>query len=181
MEVILTSGTTEHGIRAIGDKHLMAAAAQLHGLLFIRQQEAEHHVDSKHQGMKVPHNRGLTFRGANGAYFLKKDLNTSQIQGVCLEKMCEIDVKTGDGLDPIDFQLAEAFYRACDPVVSEDDLYTQQLMHLCTFANWVDNNEPIGNTEMNGIQYAFQYSIGKSGGQYIDVESIQAFAAEQLS
>lgn len=122
---------------------------------------------------------GLSFRGANGAYFLKKDMNTSQIQGVCLEKICEIDVKTGDGLDPIDFQLAEAFYRACDPVVSEDDLYTQQLMHLCTFANWVDNNEPIGNTEMNGIQYAFQYSIGKSGGQYIDVESIQAFAAKQ--
>ena len=124
---------------------------------------------------------GLSFRGANGAYFLKTDLNTSQIQGVCLEKMCEIDVKTGDGLDPIDFQLAEAFYRACDPVVSEDDLYTQHLMHLCTFANWVDNNKPIGNTEMNGIQYAFQYSIGKSGGQYIDVESIQAFAAKQLS
>lgn len=48
MEVILTSGTTEHGIRALGNKHLMAVAAQLHGLLFVRQQEAEHHVDGKH-------------------------------------------------------------------------------------------------------------------------------------
>ena len=44
MEVILAPGATEHDIGTIGNKHLMAVAAQLHGLLFVRQQEAEHHV-----------------------------------------------------------------------------------------------------------------------------------------
>lgn len=122
---------------------------------------------------------GLSFRGADGAVLTQKDVNTSQILVVGLEKMCEIDVQTGDGLSPIDFQLAEAFYQACDPVVSEDDLYTQQLMHLCTFANWMDFSEPIGYAEMNGIQYVFQYAIKGSGEQYVDVESIQAYVAEQ--
>ena len=63
MEVILAPGATEHGIGTTGNKHLMAVAAQLHRLLFIRQQEAEHHVDGKHQGMEIPNNRGLFIQG----------------------------------------------------------------------------------------------------------------------
>ena len=43
MEVILAPRAAEHGIGTTGNKHLMAVAAQLHRLLFIRQQEAEHH------------------------------------------------------------------------------------------------------------------------------------------
>lgn len=121
---------------------------------------------------------GLSFVGASGTYLNQNDLNTSGVLRVYLEKMCEIDVKTGDGLDPIDFKLAEAFYHACDPVISEDDLYQQQVMHICTFANWIDNSEPTGYNEINGVQYAFQYAISKSGAQYLDIESIRACSAQ---
>ena len=92
--------------------------------------------------------------------------------------MCQINVKTGDGLEPIDFKLAEAFYRACDPGVTEDDLYSQQVMHLCTFANWMDFSEPSGQNMMNDVQYVFEYAISKLDEDYIDVESIQANAAK---
>ena len=121
---------------------------------------------------------GLSFVGANGYYLTKKDVNTSGILGVRLGKMCQINVKTGDGLEPIDFKLAEAFYQACDPGITEDDLYSQQVMHLCTFANWMDFSEPSGQSMMNDIQYVFEYAISKLDDDYIDAESIQANAAK---
>lgn len=71
IEVILAPGATEHGIGTTGNKHLMAVAAQLHRLLFIRQQKAEHHVDGKHQGMEIPNNRGLFVQGNVVCRFIK--------------------------------------------------------------------------------------------------------------
>ena len=123
---------------------------------------------------------GLSFIGANGYYLPEKDVDTTGILGVKLEKMCQIDVKTGDGLEPINFKLAEAFYRACDPAVTEDDLYMQQAMHICTFANWMDFSESSGQSMMNDVQYVFEYAIGKVNDGYTDIESIRANATQIL-
>lgn len=119
---------------------------------------------------------GLSFLGADGTYLTQKDLDNAKILGVTLEKVCEIDPKTGDGLYPIDGNVAKVFYLACDPVVSEDDLLMQQAMHLCTFANWMDYNEPVGYSEINGVSYVFSYAMSKNGEQFFDMEAIQARA-----
>ena len=37
--------------------------AQANGIIFICQHEAEHHLHSKHQGMKIPNDSGLIQEG----------------------------------------------------------------------------------------------------------------------
>lgn len=121
----------------------------------------------------------LFFNDANGSKITKTDLDTDNILCVSLEKMNIIDLDSGVNLEVIDGDLARAFYQTCDPIISEDDLLTQQVMHLCTFANWMDYNEPVGFSEMNDLLYAFQYAIFKSDEQYTDIQVIQAYATKQ--
>jgi len=49
----------EFGIRFLCNEYLVTVLAQFHRVVFICQQEAEHHMNSQHERVKVPYNRRL--------------------------------------------------------------------------------------------------------------------------
>ena len=49
LEAVSALCAAEFSIRFLCDKHLMTVLAQLHRVFFIRQQEAEHHMNPQHE------------------------------------------------------------------------------------------------------------------------------------
>ena len=120
---------------------------------------------------------GLAFLDADDHFLTPEDLDTANIFGISLERMCELDVEAGGIPYPIDGEVSKLFYLVCDPLVSEDDMISQQAALLCAYANWMENSEPIGYSSPNNVTYAFPFVLQKVGERIIDIQAIQAFAS----
>lgn len=59
LEAVSALCAAEFSIRFLCNKHLVTVLAQLHGMVFVRQQEAEHHMNPQHERMEIPYNRRL--------------------------------------------------------------------------------------------------------------------------
>ena len=59
LEAVSALCAAEFSIRFLCNEYLVTVLAQLHGVVFICQQEAEHHMNPQHERVKVPYNRRL--------------------------------------------------------------------------------------------------------------------------
>lgn len=119
----------------------------------------------------------LAFFDAESQPFNREEFQKSGIWCVCLQRMSPITKEADYG--PVDPVLLGIFSQSCDPNMTEEDLYTLQLMQMTTFANWLDFEEQSGTYEKNELFYEFSYRIldlvGEKG-YYLDAPSIMIYA-----
>lgn len=119
----------------------------------------------------------LEFFDAESQPFNNEEFQKAGIWCVCLQRLSPIEKDTE--YKPIDPAVLEVFSQSCDPIMTEEDLYTLQLMQMTTFANWLDFEEQSGTYEKNELFYEFSYRILdllEEKGYYLDASSIMIYA-----
>lgn len=123
----------------------------------------------------------LAFFDGESQPFRREEVQKSGIWCVCLQKMSPFTKEEDYG--PVDPVLLGVFSQSCDPLMTEADIYTLQLMQMTTFANWLEFKEQSGTYEKNEIFYEFSYRVldlFEEKGHYLDASSIMIYAANWM-
>lgn len=120
----------------------------------------------------------LTFCDVTTSPLTQEDFQTPGVWCIGLGKCALID--TSETHTPFPLDLTKAFYLACDPIFSDSDYDLQQGMYLVSCLNWIDYGDQPGYNEINSLLYEFGHYIYDFNGQYVEIETINAYAANWL-
>ena len=135
LETVSTSCAAELSLRLFCNKDFVAVLAQLHGMLFICQQEAEHHMNPQHQRVEVPHNRWLFVKCDMVCGSIAAESRHTHLHGVTLFYRHPVIVQViEEGISHIECPVLELIHK---PVIGfcilplEAHLHSHRLLGKC--------------------------------------------------